>query len=88
VIASKSLTDLLAASPPRQKAIPTGHMRERVAAALRGSQPSFFIREPTDAYTLLLYEPPQTRERYEKWADEFLRCCDVLDLEVTDTRDA
>lgn len=33
---SKSLSDLLAASPPRVKAVAIGHMRERLAAAIRG----------------------------------------------------
>jgi hypothetical protein len=87
-IASETLSKLIAALPPRQKATATGHMRERIAVALRGSRPSFFMHGPEEAYTLFLYDTPEMRQWYEQWADDFLRHCDALDLQVTDSREA
>jgi hypothetical protein len=82
--ATTSLRRLIEARPPRRQAKPTGHMRERIAVALRGSRPNFFVHPPTDAYAIYLYDTDEMRAMYERWADEFLRHCDVLDLEVVD----
>lgn len=81
---TNELVKLLDANPPRQKAVPTGTMRERLAVAIRGSQPNFFKYAPSDAYTIFLYEKPERREWLEQWADNLLRHFDVLDLELTD----
>jgi hypothetical protein len=80
------LNSMLASRPPREKVISTEHMRERIAVAIRRSRPSFFIHKPKDAYTLFLYETPEMRKMLEQWADDFLRQCDVLDLEMIDRR--
>lgn len=80
---SKSLSDLLA-STRREKAEPKGHTRELIAVALRGSRPSYLQHDPSDAYTLFLYESQNMRDWYERWADDFLRYCDHLKLEVID----
>lgn len=84
--ASQSLTALLAARPSREKASPTGTMRERIAAALRAARPSAFIIHPDEAYTVFLWEPKDRRDMYEGYADAFLACCDQLGLAVIDER--
>jgi hypothetical protein len=83
---SDELARLIGQSRPRSKAEPTGHMRERIAVALRGARPSYFLWYPVEAYTLFLYEPPDRRRFYEEWADRLLAHFDVLDLELVDKR--
>lgn len=74
-----------AARPRDPPARPTYEMRERIAVALRGSQPNFFEWLPTEAYTLYLADQPALREMYEEWADRLLLHLDVLDLELINT---
>jgi hypothetical protein len=83
---SSELTRLIAASRRRRKAEATGHMRERIAVALRGSRPSYFYWFPNEAYLLYLLETERKRELYEQWADRLLKHLDAHDLEIVDRR--
>lgn len=87
-VASPDLTELLAKSRPRAPAELDWHMRERIAAAIRCSQPSFLEWRPHEAKRLFSYETPERRAWFERWADAFLLCCDAVGLEVVDVADS
>lgn len=70
----------------REPAKSTGHMRERIAAAIYGSSPSFYERPREYIYRMFLWKTEQSRAMYEEWADGFLLCCDELGLEVLDIK--
>lgn len=84
--ASPELARLLDARRTRTKAHPTGHMRERIAVALRGSRPSFFNWQPSEAYVLYLMESDEIRKLHDEWADLFLMHLDAHDLEIVDRK--
>lgn len=84
--ASKDLMRIIAAATPRQKAEPTGTMRERIAVALRGSRPNHFRWAPSMAYDFYLLDKPEMRAHFEAWADRLLAHFDVLGLELVDTQ--
>jgi hypothetical protein len=82
----KELEALFAtARQPRQRAQATGDMRERLAAAIRGSRPTHLahlsVKEACDVF---YYEMLEQRQWYERWADDLLRCVDAMDLEIID----
>ena len=87
---SNELAKLIAATakPRRQRAVATGHMRERIAVALRGAQPSHLQWFPNEAYLIFLGESAERRNFYEKWADRLLEHLDAHDLELIDRRHA
>lgn len=70
----------------REPATPTGHVRERLAAAIYGSSPSFYERPRELIYRMFLYKTEKNRGLYEQWADSFLLCCDALGLEIVDLK--
>jgi hypothetical protein len=86
--ASESLKTLLAATakPARPRAVPTGHMRERIAMAICGSLPTFFTWYPEEYVEIFLREPLERRQSYEEWADRLLLQLDFHGLEITDRR--
>lgn len=68
---------------------PTGHMRERIAAALYYAQrcvvPDMTEALPVDhAYPRFMFEPEETRAFYEMRADRFLLTLDDLGIAVED----
>lgn len=84
-VASSELIAAIKAKPPRSTpAQATGHMRERLAAALWGSRPSMLKKYPDEAYFFFLTQPPNMRALFERQADDLLRCCDFLKLEIVD----
>ena len=88
--ASEHLKSIIgaAASRRREEAIPTGHIRERIAVALRSSEPSFFDWSGLEEIRRKLYfrDSRSRRERFEQWADRLLVEFDALDIEITDKR--
>lgn len=82
--ATPDLERLIAETRTRVTAELSGHMRERIAIALRGSRPSHFDIKPNEATWFFAREDKKTRDWYEEWADRLLACFDVVGIEVND----
>lgn len=67
---------------------PSWHMRERLAAAISFSRPSYHGKVPLEhAYGHFLFHRSSTRELHEMWADELLRVLEHVGLSIEDRLD-